>query len=180
MPSETLRVGAGVFIQHDDGRILLVHHAKTGYWVIPGGKAEPGETPRQCAVREAREETGLDGRPGRLLAVQHLTADRYWGSKYIADPYELFVFALHVHLDQYADIRVPDGELLGWDWYSPDERGTGHGRDRGHSQWDLRLPRGPSRAGVAAEQVPLFETMRAVRPYARDGAHPPTSHPKEG
>ncbi|MFI9202813.1 NUDIX domain-containing protein [Streptomyces sp. NPDC053048] len=95
--------------------------AKTGHWVIPGGKAEPGETPRRCAVREAREETGLDGRPGRLLAVQHLTADRGWGSKYIADPYELFVFALHVDCGQHAGIRVPDGELLGWAWFTPDD-----------------------------------------------------------
>ncbi|MEU1311032.1 NUDIX hydrolase [Streptomyces cinnamoneus] len=114
-------MGAGVFIQRDDGRILVVHHAKTRRWVIPGGKAEPGETPRQCAVREAREETGLDGRPGRLLAVQHLTADRWWGSKYIAHPYELFVFALHVDPGQHADIRVPAGELLGWDWLTADE-----------------------------------------------------------
>ncbi|MGW1196608.1 NUDIX domain-containing protein [Streptomyces sp. NPDC002536] len=103
-------VGAGVFIHHGDGRVLLVHHAKTGHWVIPGGKAECGETPRQCAMREAREETGLDSQPGRLLAVQHLTADRHWGNKYIADPYELFVFALRVDPGQYASIRVPDGE----------------------------------------------------------------------
>ncbi|GHG80467.1 NUDIX domain-containing protein [Streptomyces griseocarneus] len=122
MPSgDHFLMGAGVLIQHDDGRVLLVHHAKTGRWVIPGGKAEPGETPRQCAVREAREETGLDGRPGRLLAVQHLTADRHWGNKYIADPYELFVFALHTDPDQHAGIRVPDGELLGWDWFTPDD-----------------------------------------------------------
>jgi 8-oxo-dGTP diphosphatase len=31
-----------------------------GYWNCPGGKMEKGETPRECAIREVKEETGLD------------------------------------------------------------------------------------------------------------------------
>ena len=31
-----------------------------GLWVAPGGKLEPDESPTECAVREMREETGLD------------------------------------------------------------------------------------------------------------------------
>lgn len=38
--------------------VLLVKHRVRG-WVPPGGTVEPGETPRQAAVRELREETGL-------------------------------------------------------------------------------------------------------------------------
>lgn len=41
-----------------DGRILYVRKPKSK-WALPGGKIEMGETPEQAAVRELREETGL-------------------------------------------------------------------------------------------------------------------------
>jgi 8-oxo-dGTP pyrophosphatase MutT (NUDIX family) len=39
-------------------RFLLIRNAK-GHWDFPKGRIEPGETPRQAAVRETAEETGL-------------------------------------------------------------------------------------------------------------------------
>jgi 8-oxo-dGTP pyrophosphatase MutT (NUDIX family) len=42
-----------------DGRALLLHHARLGLWVQPGGHAEPGETAEAAALREATEESGL-------------------------------------------------------------------------------------------------------------------------
>lgn len=43
-----------------DGEVLLLDHAKHGIWLQPGGHIEEGETPDEAAVRETREETGLE------------------------------------------------------------------------------------------------------------------------
>ena len=55
-------VGAGVLV-HRKGRLLLVRRAERpdkGRWSFPGGAVEPGETTSEAAVREVKEETGLD------------------------------------------------------------------------------------------------------------------------
>ena len=53
----------GALISDDAGRLLLVkraHDPYDGRWDIPGGFCELHEHPRDAAVREAREETGLE------------------------------------------------------------------------------------------------------------------------
>jgi 8-oxo-dGTP diphosphatase len=64
-------VGVGAVII-EDGRVLLVkrgHPPLAGEWSIPGGVLELGETLREAAVREAREETCLTVEPADLLGV---------------------------------------------------------------------------------------------------------------
>lgn len=55
-----------------DHSLLLVRHQKPGrqpYWVLPGGRLEPGESIPECGVREVREETGLDAAFSGILYV---------------------------------------------------------------------------------------------------------------
>jgi ADP-ribose pyrophosphatase YjhB (NUDIX family) len=53
----------------DAGRILFHHRPDFNIWGLPGGILEAGESPAECARREAFEETGLHVEPLRLAAV---------------------------------------------------------------------------------------------------------------
>lgn len=54
-------VGVGIIIEKDD-QVLLLRRRNVlgdGTWSTPGGHLDYGETPEECAVREAHEETGV-------------------------------------------------------------------------------------------------------------------------
>ncbi|WP_233554610.1 NUDIX domain-containing protein [Deinococcus cavernae] len=51
--------GANVLVVDGEHRLLLLRHAGTGRWTLPGGSLEPGETFEACARRETLEESGL-------------------------------------------------------------------------------------------------------------------------
>ncbi|MFD4209516.1 NUDIX domain-containing protein [Micromonospora tulbaghiae] len=59
-----------VVVVDDRARILLVRHAEDGNgWAVPGGAVDIGESPAQAAVREIREEIGVQISRPRLLDV---------------------------------------------------------------------------------------------------------------
>ena len=57
-----------------DSMILLSHEVNSGWWLVPGGGEEEGETPEECCVREVEEETGLIVKP----LQQFLTMYEYY------------------------------------------------------------------------------------------------------
>ena len=63
-----IRPGVSAIILTPEG-ILLQRRSDNGFWGLPGGGVEPGESVTEAIVREVREETGLEIRPGRLVGV---------------------------------------------------------------------------------------------------------------
>ncbi len=50
----------GYVVNRDRSRMLMIFHNTLGLWLPPGGHVDPDEFPGDTAVREVREETGLD------------------------------------------------------------------------------------------------------------------------
>ncbi len=74
-PESELCVG-GVAVR--DGRILLVkrvHKPAAGYWSIPGGRVEKGETLEEAVRREMLEECGVDVEVGDIVCVAEVLRD---------------------------------------------------------------------------------------------------------
>ncbi|MEO6954069.1 MAG: NUDIX hydrolase [Polyangia bacterium] len=64
-------VAVGVLLLHE-GQVLLVQRAKppqVGRWTVPGGKVELGETLEVAALRELKEETGIECTLGPLVEI---------------------------------------------------------------------------------------------------------------
>jgi ADP-ribose pyrophosphatase YjhB (NUDIX family) len=108
--------GAGAIFRDTDGGILLVKPAYRQTWEIPGGGLEHGEDPWAAAVREVKEETGLELRPGRLLAVDWVPPQDD-GRPALAN--FLFDGGLLGTGPGQQDIQLQDGELTSWTMAAP-------------------------------------------------------------
>lgn len=72
-------VGAVCLVRRDDGRVLLVRHSYGTRWGTAGGLSKRGEAPEVTAVRETREEVGLDvelvGEPAVVVEPRYRRVD---------------------------------------------------------------------------------------------------------
>lgn len=117
--------GSAVVVDEAGTRTLLLHHAKLGRWLQPGGHADGDGNLGHVAWREATEETGLAGlrlvRPAIDIDIHAIPARP-------GEPE-------HLHLDLRFAVVAPDGaevahnhEALGARWVGPqDEVVTGAG-----------------------------------------------------
>ncbi|MGH9019591.1 MAG: NUDIX hydrolase N-terminal domain-containing protein [Acidimicrobiales bacterium] len=65
----TPKVAVGAAVADDEGRLLLIRRADSGYWLYPTGWCDVGYSAPEVVVKEVLEETGVEVEPVRLIAV---------------------------------------------------------------------------------------------------------------
>ena len=74
---KVILVFAGGCLFDDRERVLLQKRGDSGKWGFPGGAIELGETPEEAAIREVKEETGLDIQVESLIGIYTDSDIRY-------------------------------------------------------------------------------------------------------
>jgi len=115
----------GVFIFNSNGELLLLQsHKWPGRYVVPGGHVELGETIEQAAIREAKEETGLDIHGLEFLCFQQFIYDpAFWKPRhFIFFDYAARTDSLDVQLNDEAEshnwVQLEDALQLPIDSYT--------------------------------------------------------------
>ncbi|MEV6622568.1 NUDIX domain-containing protein [Amycolatopsis sp. NPDC051106] len=67
--ANSIAVAVSAFIQDDEGRILMIRRTDNDLYSIPGGQLELGETLAEAAIREVREETGIESEVTEVIGL---------------------------------------------------------------------------------------------------------------
>ncbi|ADI05640.1 ADP-ribose pyrophosphatase-like protein [Streptomyces bingchenggensis BCW-1] len=103
-------VGVTGVVRDDAGRVLLLRHRmwpEGRQWGLPTGYAVKGEEFAQTVVREAREETGLEVKPGRLVQL--------------TSGYKLRIEVAYEAVLVGGELKIDSFEILEAKWFSPNE-----------------------------------------------------------
>ena len=104
-----------------EGKILLTQREDFETWILPSGGVEDGESLTQAAIRETKEETGLDVELTRLVAI-YSRLGGWWNG------YGVLFAAKPVG----GEIKCQEGETIAVEWFAfdelPDPLSLGHKR----------------------------------------------------
>ncbi len=122
---------AGVMLLNARGEVFAGQRIDSAAdaWQMPQGGIDPGEAPRDAALRELREETGV---PAELVTVEAETADwipyelppdlvpKLWHGRYRGQKQKWFLMRFQ-GADSDVDIATETPEFSAWCWVPPDQ-----------------------------------------------------------
>lgn len=113
-----IMAGAGVFIINDKNEVLLGRRTDNGFWGLPAGSMELGESFEECARRETLEETGL--LCGKLIYLDQLSGkDTYY--EYPNGDQVYLACCYYVCFDYSGEMKVQEEEVFEQRFFSLDE-----------------------------------------------------------
>jgi len=123
---EKIDFTVAIFVVHDE-KILLIHHRKLDKWLPLGGHIELDEDPEQAALREAKEESGLDVEllgerpPTTSPGTRALIAPRFLDIHRISDSHEHIGMIYWTRPKNSTAIKLATGEHHDIRWCSAGE-----------------------------------------------------------
>jgi 8-oxo-dGTP pyrophosphatase MutT (NUDIX family) len=151
-------VSAGVYLERA-GTILILERAvgvMIGFWSLPSGLVEPGETPEDAARRELFEEAGL--RPAGPLTLIGVSTFHIYGHHAIRLVYAADAADGEVRLSH---------EHTGARWIDPQEYRRTHLSDAEIARWRARDPNDGDIVAAVRATFDDYLAWRAARPCAR-------------
>ncbi len=122
-PAGAYRPCVGIMMLNEAGRVWIGERiGRGGAWQMPQGGIETGETPRQAALRELKEEVGTDNvlllaesRAWLSYDLPPATAGGLWRGRYRGQTQKWFACRFAGH-DREIDIAVGTPEFTAWRW----------------------------------------------------------------
>ena len=121
----------GVMLANAEGRVFVgqrIDQDATA-WQMPQGGIDPGETPRDAALRELREETGVSPDMVTIEAetsgwvpyeLPHDIVPRIWKGRYRGQEQKWFLLRFHGR-DSDVNIQTDHPEFSQWRWLEPEQ-----------------------------------------------------------
>lgn len=140
---EKIDFTVAIFVVHE-GRILLIHHRKLDKWLPLGGHIELDEDPEQAALREAKEESGLDVEllgerpPTTEPGTRALIAPRFLDIHRISDTHEHIGMIYWARPKKSVDVQCATEEHHDIRWCSAKELDTLQPRMSDAVKWYCR------------------------------------------
>ena len=128
-PAEAYRRAVGIMLLNRRGEVLIARRIdipEGEAWQMPQGGIDPGESPREAALRELKEEIGTD--KAELLAESRgwlayelppEIAPKVWGGRYRGQRQKWFAMRF-LGTDDDIDLATRHPEFDAWRWVAPD------------------------------------------------------------